>query len=72
MIMWHALTALERVEHISKGIKKIIDNKNIINNCLRIQAYDPVICGYFCMGFIDLMLASKSFLEYTNLIFQNK
>ena len=72
MTMWHALIALERVEYVSKGIKKIIDNKNIINNFLRIQTYDPVICGYFCMGFIDLMLASKSFLEYTNLISPNK
>ena len=61
-----------RVEHVSKGIKKIIDNKNIINNFLRIKAYDPVICGHFCMGFIDFMLASKSLLEYTNLISPNK
>ena len=61
-----------RVEHVSKGIKKIIDNKNIINNFLRIKAYDSVICGYFCMGFIDFMLASKSLLEYTNLISPNK
>ena len=25
------------------------------------------MCGYFCIGFIDFMLKSKSLLEYTNL-----
>ena len=31
------------------------------------QGYDSVICGYFCIGFIDFMLKGKSLLEYTNL-----
>ena len=30
------------------------------------QAYDSVMCGYFCIGFIDFMLASKTLIEYTN------
>ena len=44
------------VEHISKEIKKIIDKYTIITNTFRIQAHDSVICGYFCVGFIDFML----------------
>ena len=24
------------------------------------------MCGYFCIGFIDFMLKSKSLLDYTN------
>ena len=40
------------VEHISKEIKRFINNKNIIANIFRIQAYDSVMCGYFCIGFI--------------------
>ena len=25
------------------------------------------MCGYFCIGFIDFMLAGKKFTDYTNL-----
>ena len=32
-----------------------IGNKNIITNIFRIQAYDSIICGYFCIGFINFM-----------------
>ena len=31
------------------------------------QAYDSIICGYFCIEFIDFMLRGKSLLGYTNL-----
>ena len=43
------------VEHISKVIIKFIDNKNIITNIFRIQAYDSIMCGYFCIGFISFI-----------------
>ena len=32
-----------------------------------IQAYDSIMCGYFCIGFIDCMLKGKTLSEYTNL-----
>ena len=38
----------------------------------RIQAYDSVICGYFCIGFIGFILKGKSLLEYTDLFSPNK
>ena len=37
-----------------------------------IQAYDSIMCGYFCIGFIDFMLKGKSLLEYTNLFSPNE
>ena len=55
------------VEHILKEIKKFIKNKNITANIFRIQAYNSVMCGYFCIGFIDFMLAGKKLTDYTNL-----
>ena len=55
------------VEHIPREIKKFIGNKNIIANIFRIQAYDSIMCGYFCIGFIDFMLAGKKLTDYTNL-----
>ena len=36
-------------------------------NIFRVQANDSVMCGYFCIGFIDFMLADKKFTDYTNL-----
>ena len=54
------------VEHIPKHIRKFFGSKNIITNIYRIQAYDSIMCGYFCLGFIDFMLKGKSLLEYTN------
>ena len=59
------------VEHIPKEIKKFIGNKNIITNIYRIQAYNSIMCGYFCIGFIDFMLKGKSLLDYTNLFSPN-
>ena len=52
------------IKNIPKEIGKFIGNKNIITNIYRIQAYDSITCGYFCIGFIDL--------EYANLFFPNE
>ena len=46
------------VKHFAKKIKIFIGNKNVATNTYRIQAYDSVMCGYFCIGFIDFMLNS--------------
>ena len=59
------------VEHIPKEIRKFIVNKNIKTNIYRMQAYYSIMCGYFCIGFIDFMLKGKSLLEYTNLFSPN-
>ena len=59
------------VEHISKQIKAFIGNKNIKTNIFRIQAYDSIICGYFCIGFIDFMFAGKTLTYFTNLFSPN-
>ena len=60
------------VEYIPNEIRKFIGKKNIITNIYIIQAYDSVICGYFCIGFIDFMLESKSLLEYENVFSPNE
>ena len=60
-----------RVEHIPKEIKTLIGNKDIKINIFRIKAYNSIMCGYFCIGFIDFMLAGKTLTEYTNLFSPN-
>ena len=49
-----------------KKLKNLLKIKTITNS-FRIQAYDSIMCGYFCMGFINFMLAGKKLTDYTNL-----
>ena len=51
------------VEHIPKEIKTFIKNRNIKTNIFRIQAYDSIMCGHFCIAFIDFMLKGDSLTE---------
>ena len=67
------------VEHIPKEIKAFINrpsssafkNRNIKTNIFGIKAYDSIMYGYFCIGFINFMFKSKSLTEYTNLFLPN-
>ena len=60
------------VEHIPKENKKFIEQSlSITTNIFRMQAFDSIMCGYFCIGFIDFMLAGKTLTEYTNLFSPN-
>ena len=54
-------------EHIPKEIKIFFNNKNIIANIFRIQAYDSVMCGYFSIGFINFMFKGNSLTDFANL-----
>ena len=55
------------VEHIPEEIKEFIENKNIKANVSQVQANDVVICGYFCIEFIDFMLAVQKLPDFANL-----
>ena len=55
------------VEHIPKEIIKFIGHRNVIANIFRIQAYDSILCGYFCIGFVNFMFKGKTLTDFTNL-----
>ena len=67
------------VEPIPKEINKFINNdttkssslERIKSNIFRIQAYDSIMCGYFCKEFINYMLKGKTLLDHTNLFSPN-
>ena len=67
------------IEHIPKEINKFINNDttksnaitSIKSNIFRIQAKDSIMCGYFCIEFINYMLKGKTLLDYTNLFSPN-
>ena len=56
------------VEHFYEEIKGFIGTKNIKANIFQVQANDSVMCEYFCVGFIDFMLAGKKLTDYSSLL----
>ena len=62
---WIALSCNRRRN--SEEIKEFIGNKSIIANIFRVQANSSVLCQYFCIGFIDFMLAGEKLTDFTNL-----
>ena len=53
-------------EHVPKEIKEFIRNKNIKGNIFGVQANNSVMFEYFCIGFIDFILAGKKLTDFTN------
>ena len=59
------------IEHIPKEIEHAIGNKEIKASIFRLQAYDSIMCGYYCIECINYMLKGKTLLDYTNLFSPN-
>ena len=59
------------IEHIPQQINKFIGNSDIKSNIFRIQAYDSIMCRYFCVEFVNYVLEGKTLLDYTNLFSPN-
>ena len=59
LLPFHPLTNIE--------ISEYYKNEPIF----RIQTYDSIMCGYFCIEFINYMLKGKTSLDYTNLFSPN-
>ena len=49
-----------------KEIKELIGNKNMKANTFRVKVNNSVMCGYFCIGFIDFILAGKKLIDFTS------
>ena len=48
------------VDHVPKEIKRFIGHKNTKTNIFVVQADNSIMCGYFCIEFIDFMFAGKT------------
>ena len=60
------------VEHIPEEMKAFIDRSlSIATSIFRIEAYNSIMCGYFCIEFVDFMLAGKNLAEFSNLFSPN-
>ena len=59
------------IEHFPKETEHAIGNKEIKASIFRLQAYDSIMCRYYCIEFINYMLNGKTLLDYTNLFSPN-
>ena len=48
---------------------KILRNLLVIKTLK--QAYDSIMCGYSCIGFINFMFKGKNLIDYKNLFSPN-
>ena len=57
------------VEHVSEEIENFIGHKNVKTNIFRMQTNNSIMCGYFCIGFIDFFFffSWKTLIDYINL-----
>ena len=53
-------------EHVPEEIKEFFGNENIIANIFELRANRSVMCVYFCIGFIEVMLAGKKLTDFTS------
>ena len=55
------------IEHIPQEILNKIKDKSITHNIFIVQDKGFIICGFYCIAFIEYLLAGKYLLNYTNL-----
>ena len=59
------------IEYIPQEVLNKIRDKSITHNIFRIQDNESIMCGFYCIAFIEYMLAGKTLLDYTNLFSPN-
>ena len=59
------------IEYISQEVLNKIKDKYITQNIIRIQDDYSIICVFYCIAFIEYMLAENTLLDYTNLFSPN-
>ena len=65
------MRAGEGIVRAGDGIVRASEGSKKKSNIFRIQAYDSIMCGYFCIEFINYMLKGKTLLDYTILFSPN-
>ena len=55
------------VGYVPEEINDFVENKIIIANIFQVQANNAVMCGYFCIGFIDFILEGKKLTDFSSM-----
>ena len=59
------------IEYIPQEILNKITDKSITHNIFRMQDNGSIMCGFYCMAFIEYILSGKTLLDYTDLFSLN-
>ena len=59
------------IEYIPQKVLNRIKGKSITHNIFRRQINESIMCRFFCIAFIEYMLAGKTLLDYTYLFSPN-
>ena len=59
------------IECIPQDILNKIKDKSITHKIFRIQDNKSIVCGFYCVTFIEYIFAVKALLDYTNLFSLN-
>ena len=55
------------IEYIPQEVLNKIRDKSVTDNIFRVQDNECIICGFYCIAFIEYMLTGKTLLDCTNL-----
>ena len=58
------------IEYITQEVLNKIKNKSITHNIFRMQDNESILCRFYCVAFIEYMLAGKTLLDYSNCFLQ--
>ena len=59
------------IEYIPQEVLNKIRDNWITHNIFRIPDNESIMCGFYCITFIEYMLVGKTLLDYTNLFSPN-
>ena len=55
------------IEYVPQEILDKIKDKSITHNLFRIQDDNSILCGFYCIAFMEYMIVGKTLLDYMNL-----
>ena len=55
------------VEHLPREIQRFLRGKDLMVNIYRVQDAKSVLCGYYCIKFLDFMFDGKTLMDFTSL-----
>ena len=59
------------IEHLPDELVRFLRGKDLDVNIFRVQSKQLVLCGYFCIKFLEHMFDGKTLIEYTRLFSPN-
>ena len=59
------------IEYIPQKVSNKVKNKSLTHNIFRTQSDHTIMCGFYCIGFIDFVLVGKTVLDYAILFCPN-